>query len=395
MILGGGLRASGFGLPERFALALFVGLIVAAAPARADDDFGGATVIFARKGALYRVDPRGRNETQVATLPGKGPVRALRTDAAGKVLLFDQDGAWYWLPLDGSAQTPGPLPCAAGPAQIDEDATCVLCAAAQGAQIVNLAKGKSFPYAIPIAGARLTGVLPAHRLVWVGSDGVWAAPPGDPKQATKVAPEPPLRDFLASPDGSRAVGVYGDEIYVDAHHKQPAEVLYGFKLDGEAARREGIRTGVPVAWSHDSRWVLVQDGPQACLMAATGGEYKCWRGFTATSIASDGKYALVQGRPAEHHAKPAHEHGHGRVQHAAPAPAPAPGAANEGEGAGDAGTPAVPDVLVPPPSGPVSLYLAHLEGSAYVEPPTLVARDVDGGAVWVPGPGGGAAAPSP
>ena len=29
----------------------------------ADDDFASATVIFARGGSLYRVDPKGKNET--------------------------------------------------------------------------------------------------------------------------------------------------------------------------------------------------------------------------------------------------------------------------------------------------------------------------------------------
>ena len=377
----GGPRASGLG--PRPAIGLVFAFVAASAvSARAGDDFGGATVIFARGGALYRVDPRGKGETKVATLSGTGAVRELRTDAAGKVLLIDQGGAWSYLPLDGSAQAPAALPCAAGPAQVDEDATCVLCADARGdAQIVNLAKDKAYPYDVPIRGARLTGVLPAHRLVWVGTDGVWAAPPADPKQATKVAPESPLRDFLASPDGARALGVYSGEIYTDAHHKQPADVLFGFKLDGEAARREAIRTGVPVAWSHDSNWVLVQEGNRACLMAAAGGEYKCWPGFTATSIASDGKYALVV--RAAHPAKPAHEHGHGRVKQAA------------AEGTSEEAAPAVPDVRVPLPGGPLTLYLAHLEGSAFVEPPTLVARDVDGAAVWVPAPATGAAAAAP
>jgi hypothetical protein len=41
------------------------------------------------------------------------------------------------------------------------------------------------------------------------------------------------------------------------------------------------------------------------------------------------------------------------------------------------------DVSVAPPSGPVSLYRAQLEG-AYTTGPSLVARVVEGAAVWLP-----------
>ena len=117
------------------------------------------------------------------------------------------------------------------------------------------------------------------------------------KKATKVAPEAPLRGFLPSPDGARALGVYADEVYVDAHHKKPAEVLMGFALDGEGARRKAIKNGVPVEWSHDAQWVLVQDGASACIMHASGGEYKCWKGYTAASISPDGKFGARARQP--------------------------------------------------------------------------------------------------
>ena len=134
--------------------------------------------------------------------------------------------------------------------------------------------------------------------MWATTDGVWSAPPGAPKQAKKShASSAPLRSFLPSPDGAWAVGVYADEVYTDAHHKKPAEILMGFALDGEGARRKAIKNGVPLEWSHDSQWVLVQDGASACLMRAIGGQYKCWKGYTAASISPDGKWGLVLGEP--------------------------------------------------------------------------------------------------
>ena len=357
-----------------------------------DDDFAGATVIFARGGSLYRVDPKGKNEVEIATLgEGKKVVRNLQTDGAGKMLLVDLDGAWQWMPLDGSAKSLTALSCGDGPAQLVEDGTCVLCrapgTAKSGSQIINLATGKQLT--IDQAGARVTGTGADRKLVWADKDGVWSVAPGlagNRTQAKKVAPEAPLRGFLASPDGSRALGVYSDEVYVDAHHKKPADILMGFQLDGEGARRKAIKAGVPVMWSHDSQWVLVQDGGQACLMHATGGEYKCWRGYTAASISSDGKYGLFLGnRDGSHTQKP--EKKDAKKDKKKPAPkkddepkpdADEPSEAEEGEG-GEA------DVAVPPPSGPLSIFRARLEGSAFTESPALIVKVVDGAAVWVPG----------
>ncbi|MGE5182333.1 MAG: hypothetical protein ACM31C_09745 [Acidobacteriota bacterium] len=364
---------------------LALALVLASAPALADDDFGGATIIFARGGSLYRADPKGRNERELAKLPDKAQVRALRTDAQGKVLLVDLAGTWSYLPLDGAASELKPLPCADGPAQLAEDGACVFCrAATSGSQIVNLATGKVFPVQVPAPGTRLAGLGSGRKLVWADTGGVWTAPPGNPKQATRVAPEAPQRAFLPSPDGSRAVGVYPDEVYTDAHHKQAADVLVGFALDGEGARRKGIKDGIPVEWSHDNTWVLVQDGAKACLMRATGGEYKCWRGYTAASIASDGKFALVLGnRDGSKKQTPAKKDGKSAKKAAKKPAHPAePAEGSEGEDADATAAPA--DVEVPPPGGPLALFRVRLEGSPYTEPPALVTKVVDGAAVWVP-----------
>ena len=42
------------------------------------------------------------------------------------------------------------------------------------------------------------------------------------------------------------------------------------------------------------------------------------------------------------------------------------------------------DTGMAPPSGPLSLFRAKLEGSAFTESPILVVKIVDGAAVWVP-----------
>ncbi|HWU91034.1 MAG TPA: hypothetical protein VN253_27400, partial [Kofleriaceae bacterium] len=226
-----------------------------------------------------------------------------------------------------------------------------------------------------------------RRLVWADR-AIWSAPPGNPGQKQQVAPEAPLRAFLPSPDGARAVGVYADVPRPGAPGgggtaaaAAPAELLMGFALDGVGARRKGIRAGVPLEWSHDSQWVLVQDRGAACIMRAIGGEYKCWRGYTAASIAPDGSYALLLGAPKPDKAAPAKPAAPAAKKPPAPAPPPPP---SPEEPENPEGAPApVDDVAIPPPTGPLSLYRAKLDGP-YTEPPVLIVKSVDGAAVWVP-----------
>jgi len=363
------------------ALLLIAGASAARAQAPAGDDLAATTIVYARGAALYKADAKGKGEAELVALPAGATVRALRTDAAATVLVADLGGKWSWMPLDGSVKALAELPCADGPAQLATDGACVLCRNAKQpdrAIIVHLRSGKQTPVAIPSPGARLVGGGKDRRLIW--ADGaIWSAPPANPAQKTQVAPEAPLRGLLPSPDGSRAVGVYADVPIAGTPgvKAKPAELMMGFALDGVGARRKGIRAGVAVEWSHDNQWVLIQDGGSACIMRAIGGQYKCWRGYTAASIAPDGSYALVLGAAKKEKA-PA-----GKAP--AKAPAPRPPAPAEPEDAEQPGASAAPtdDVAVPPPTGPLSLFRAKLDGP-YTEAPTLLVKAVDGAAVWVP-----------
>lgn len=378
----------------KIAFALALGCTLAT-QAHADDEFGGATVVFARGASLYRVDPKGKGETEIATLGAKVAVRALRTDAQGKVLLADLGGKWSWMPLDGSTKTLTELPCADGPAQLTEDGELLLCRSATGGSlIVSVKDGRTRPIDVPPVGARIVGPATERRVVWADKTGVWAAPTKDKdfKPKTQVAAEAPLRSFLASPDGQRAIGVYLDKVYTSVKDTKPAELLMGFALDGQAARRKAIKSGVPIEWSHDSKWVLVQEGGSACLMMANGGQYKCWKGYTGASIASDGHWGLVLGNrdgskkqsPAPKSSKtPAKGKGKAPAKSKDTDPTDEPESAVDG-GAGSGDAPP-DDVVVAPPSGPLALYRTRLEG-AFNDPPALIVKIVDGAAVWVPPP---------
>jgi hypothetical protein len=146
--------------------------------------------------------------------------------------------------------------------------------------------------------------------------------------------------------------------------------LFGFALDGTAAKRRLIREGVVIDWSWDSHWLLVQDGVKACIARATGGQFKCWKGYTAISLSPDGAWALVLGP---------------RSAAAGSDDSPTPSDSGEspaGEG-GEGEHEDSDDVLVTLPSGPLSLFRAKLNGP-YTERPALVETILDGAAVWLP-----------
>ncbi|HEX8108565.1 MAG TPA: hypothetical protein VF516_12615, partial [Kofleriaceae bacterium] len=269
---------------------------------------------------------------------------------------------------------------------------------------------------VPPGTARLvasgTGSTKDRKLVWADQGGVWTGPAADPHRKTRAALDVPLRGFLASPDGARAIAVYPDQVFADLHHKRSAEVLMTVQLDGQGARRKAIRDGVAVEWSHDARWLLVQDGASTCIMRASGGQYKCWRGFTAASLSADGRWALALGNRDGSRQAPTRSGKSDRSGKSAAKPTPAPLATrppptptptpSDGNPPGpddkpwdnldepsdepEAGEPppAIDDVSVAVPSGPLSLYRLRLE-CAFTDRPTLLVKVIDGAAVWVPG----------
>jgi hypothetical protein len=348
-------------------VALLIALVAAPASA-ARDDFGDGAIVFARGASLWRTDPRGKGPAvEVMALPGAAAdVRLLRSDAAGRVLLVDLAGTWWWARLGTTPATPAALPCADAPARLTRDGRIVVCADAQGrALLVGLVTGKVVRTRVPATGARVV-VDRTRELIWVDGEGVWATPLADPETRRPVAPEPPLREFLAAPDGSRAVAIYPGPVF-DKKTRVVAEVLDGFALDGRAARRMLHRDARVIDWSWDSRWVLVQAGPEACVTRATGGQYKCWKGFTALSLSPDGRWAVLAGaRPTAGEAAGKPEPGRRPIEEA-----------DAGEDDDDADAPL--------PSGqgqPISIYRGRVEGT-YTEKPALVEAIVDGAALWL------------
>jgi hypothetical protein len=366
-------------MPRHAFLGLLAVALLAPGVSFGDDDIPGQ-VVFTRGGSLWQTNPKGKGDAQeLVTLPEGVSVRALRVDAHGRVLLANLDGTWHQLAPIVPGSPLRSLPCV-GEAHITDDAAAVTCSDPAGnTLIVDLATGTPSPRAVPAAGALLVGRSAGKQLIWADPGGVWAAPVADLMKKIPLAPQAPRRHFSVSPDGTRAFGVYSATIR-SGKSQADADVLFGFALDGTAARRKAIRDGVPLAWSFDSRWVLVQNQNAACIMRAVGGQYKCWRGYTAASISPDGQFALVLGK-RRGEAPPTRSR-NGKGQKKPPAPAPATGAAAEGEG-GEGGETIEEAAGIVAPSGPLSLYRAALAG-AFTAAPALVETVVDGPAIWIP-----------
>jgi hypothetical protein len=278
--------------------AIVLALVLASSVAHAEEDFGGGSIVFAREQSLWKTDPKGKGPAvELVALPGAAAdVRMIRTDPNGTKILFDLGGTWWWaaVPATGVAQ-PTQLPCADAPARFSADGRMVVCAADDGkALLISLVTKKRAKQPIAADGVRAVVVGKTRDLIWTDADGVWRAPIGGLKQKKEVAPDAPLRGFVAAPDGSRGVATYAGQVY-EKKEKVPAETLDGFALDGTAARRMLFRDGVVIDWSWDSTWVLVQAGDEACIARAVGGEYKCWKNYTAVSLAPDGSWAVLLG----------------------------------------------------------------------------------------------------
>ncbi|MEZ4399987.1 MAG: hypothetical protein R3B06_08210 [Kofleriaceae bacterium] len=350
--------------------ALVLAAVLAPALARAGGGDPSGRVVFARGTSLWLTDGRGKDPAvEVAALPGPASdVRVIRTDARGATLLVQVGAGWWWaaMPAPGAQTTLAPLACDGGPARLSSTGDCVVCGDARGKTLlIRLADGKAFTRDLPGATVALTDHAGTRELVWSADGAVRAAPVTDRTQVRVVVPEAPSRGLSIAPDGSRGVGVYLAPPAGQPRATEPRDQLFGFALDGVAARRRLIRDGVVLDWSWDSRWLLIQDGGKACIARAVGGEYKCWKGYTAVALAPDGAWALVLGPRDGASAGPDE---------------PSPG--QGGEGADDGGG-ELDDAAVPLPTGPLSLFRAKLAG-AFTERPALLEKIVDGPAAWLP-----------
>jgi hypothetical protein len=251
-------------------------------------------VVYVQKGAVWRAplaDPKKPVKLMVVPALRR---RFTRLEAAGdgSALLVElgRNAAW----IDLSVEPPAPpvyLPCR-GRARLSPTGERVMCASrtAKGTAVYRMRPslgGAALLAGVDPAGTNLSDLAGEH-IVMVDKGGLWSLPVAQPDQRTQVAPHVPAGGLSIAPDGQRAVGRYSET--------NAGESLFGFRLDGQAARRK-LGPGTPVGWSADSVWVAVAAENTACAVKAVGGEYKCWDRFRALAINRDGSWLLLAKPP--------------------------------------------------------------------------------------------------
>lgn len=291
--------------PSRLAVAMALVLLSAtwARGAAAEVD---ESIVFVRENALWRVPAGGSADAVEVVALGAETVTGLVASPAGDAVLVELGQRVAWVPLTGATGTLRALDCRP-PARFSPDGRYVSCTgpgaglrARPEARPEAKPDGKIVVYALPgeqrslveVPAAQVVGVISGSRLVVADDAGIWAVPTEPRAQRALLAPHRPSGVLLVGPHGRRAVGVYPPL----SNHKSPG--LYVFRLDGKGVRRRLLPAATPVAWSRDDRWVAVQSESSACLVRATGGQYKCWKRFQALSMSPDGSYMLM-GKPSE------------------------------------------------------------------------------------------------
>ncbi|MEM9487650.1 MAG: hypothetical protein AAGC55_00830 [Myxococcota bacterium] len=359
-----------------------LGVLLSPAEAGAQD-LSQRTVLFARAGSLWQIPATGKGQPVEVVRVG-AEVRRIQVASTGRLVVIEHVGGVKWAslpaPRGGSSGGPPkppvaavakPLDCA-GPPQVSPhlspylsgDGSRVVCVSARAG--VGVVVHRLWP--IPQSKVhskerkdriRHLGFLPADRLLVGDSRSIWSAAIGRPGERTTLVPESPSAASAIAPNGRRAVALYTIE-----NGEKP--VLFTFRLDGKAVRRQLLPGAVPLGWSADSRWVTAQMGSRACMIRAIGGQYKCWRGYRAVALAPDGSYLLMTKVPGED----------------ADTSRKSAGSASSGK-ATDTDSSAAQDKAESVATPVVDLYRGRRDG-VRPAPPRLVMRGVTGPAAWLP-----------
>jgi len=269
----------GVGVGVGIGVGIGVGVGVGVAEARKEEPPPG-NLAWIKEGVIWRAALAAPDQPVKLAELVVAPTLIRRLVAAGdgSALLVDLGRNAAWIDLTGgTAKAPVFLPCAGG--RLAADGGRVLCGARRG-------KGSVAYRMRPRLGSAALEELSPGRTDFTAGDHLVSEVDGALRDRDKVvAPHAPVDRLMVSPDGARAVGRYQDG---------DSDSLFGFRLDGRAARRKLI-TGTPIAWSADSVWLAVDAEDAACVVRAVGGEYKCWDHFRVLALSADGGRALLGG----------------------------------------------------------------------------------------------------
>ncbi len=250
--------------------------------AEADD----GTIVFGRGKSLYQISATGKGKArEVAKLPtDASKIDSIHAAASGSMILVTLKGKPGFVKMStNSVPMVEALECE-GPAKLSPDGLCVVCRHRNGGSVLYKLLPKVRSKLLPqITGDHVSFYGSAQgRLVQVDKDrGILLSSTKRGAKSKLLAPHKPTM-LLVAPNGKRAVGLFKDD----------GDAVFSFRLDGKGARRK-LTNGKLVGWSASSKWVMVQDGDSACVVRATGGQYRCWRDYRVLSVSSTDEAILL------------------------------------------------------------------------------------------------------
>ena len=314
----------------RICLVTLVGLALTTT-ARADE----GRLLFVRGGNLLSQPADSAAAAKIVTpLPDGAAARGLEATQDGKLVVLEMGNAAAW--LDGDKWKSAGCTGRARPSPGGE---CLACPATGGSVLVSTTADMSRPLPPPLREVNFLGRT-VDEVVGLTDQGVVAVKTEHPAVRRLLARPGARSHLLVAPDGGRAVAVFGDG---------DTSRINSFALDGAGVPRRLGGPGVPIAWSWDSQWVLIQEGilpkgetpdeeepedegalldggdaearfllaapprrwrpknqrksgpppeppaprTQACAVRAVGGESKCWGGFEAIGFSPDSTHVLL------------------------------------------------------------------------------------------------------
>jgi hypothetical protein len=226
---------------------LALGATVAAAQDKPAEPPAGR-VIFVRGDALFAAPGDGKgSEQELVKLPADfGAVRGMEASRDGKLIVVRGDKGSAWLTLGETTWHTG----CSGRARPSPTSECLICEL--NGVVTLLGAKQSFAVKLPgtwhdvnfLGSARELAALDAQK-------GVLGFGVQSPKQTRLLAKPGASGYLLVAPDGSKAVAVFG--------HGATSRV-HGFVLDGEGIPRSLGGPAVPLVWSVDSTWALLEYG---------------------------------------------------------------------------------------------------------------------------------------
>lgn len=347
------------------------------APTWADEsvrESASEQVLMAHDGSLFlvgRITDETVESVEVVRADGHADTDPItRLEVHGTTILIEKRASIAWARVGvapaRSLVVMRSLPCRA-PARLSSDGDWISCTSERGRiEFYDLRTPSPTRAVLPEASRyslslELSG---ADVAVGVEASGLWSIPLRGRTRGqlgTLLFSGVPHGQISVAPSGERAVASF-------TLAKPGQNALYTFRLDGKGNRRRLMKGAVPVVWSADSRWLLVQRGSRVCVVGAIGGQYKCWRGYTAVDINATGTMLLLA-RPSD---MADADHGDDTA---------------DGEYSDRGIVPVRDDEDEQEPTsqmlaGPLRLYVVHTAG-AQPEQPQLLLERADGPAAWI------------